>query len=273
MSACARILRPVVRLAIAKGLKYQHLESLLRDLFLEEARRLWRSKGVEPNLSQVSVTTGLNRKIVTARSREPGDTLPHTEMSAAAKTLTLWLQMVGENGALRSLPIADGGGPSFESVARQASRGNVHHRTILDELVRLDMVLEQAGQVELKASGFVPVEDLQAMLAFLGDNARDHIFAGVANIMGGGPRMLERAVYASGLALHDCERIHELVRERWGSLHGELAREMRQALDSAPEPSSGRIRVGVYTYYEDAAAEAQLSVIGPARPPVEESGK
>lgn len=53
-----------------------------------EARRAWREKGTESNISQLSVTTGLSRKAVTVKLRKAEDSLPHTELSAAAKTLT-----------------------------------------------------------------------------------------------------------------------------------------------------------------------------------------
>lgn len=256
LEACARVMRPVVRLALALGLKHAHLEVVLRELLIDEARRAWRDKGSEPNLSQLSVTTGLNRKAVTAKVRETEEPLPHTEMSAAAKTLTLWLQMCTDDPALRALPIAaEGEAASFEAVARRASRGNVHHRTILDELVRLNMATEQAGRVELNAAGFVPAKDLQGMLAFLGDNARDHLLAGVANTLGTAPPLLERSVFAAGITVEECERIHQLARQRWSVLHHELTREMTRAFEAAQKPASGRIRVGIYTYYEDSAAE------------------
>ena len=257
-AACSRILRPVVRLALAMGLKHPHLEDLLRDLLLDEARRLWQSRGVgQPNISQLSITTGLNRKEVTVRVRESRDTLPHTELSASAKTFTLWLNLASHQQGLRRLSILDSGtGPSFEDLARQASRGDVHHRAVLDELIRLGMVREHDGQVELAADGFVPAKDLQSMLAFLGDNARDHLLAGVSNTLGEQPSLLERAVYADGLTQEDCEKIHQLARLRWESLHRELVQEMTQAVDKADGAGAKRIRVGIYTYYEDRLVEA-----------------
>jgi hypothetical protein len=256
LAACARILRPVVRLALAMGVKHPHLEELLRDLLIEEAQRSWREQGVpSPNLSQLSVTTGLNRKAVTAKIRATVDPLPHTELSAAAKTFTLWLQMLTEDASFRRLPVTAGQTvTSFETVARMSSRGNVHHRTILDELIRLNMVTENGGVAELTTDGFVPVQDLQSMLAFLGDNGRDHLLAAVSNTLGEQPRMLERAVFARGLTLQACEQIHNLVRERWSALHHDLAQEMTQAVDQAPVGAKGRIRVGIYTYYEDESA-------------------
>jgi hypothetical protein len=257
LAACARVMRPLVRLALAFGVKHPHLEALLRDLLIDEARRAWlEAKGAEPNISQLSVTTGLNRKAVTTKVREEEDPLPRTEMSAAAKPLTLWLQMIDDDPAHRSLPIvAEAQAPSFETLARRASHGNVHHRTILDELMRLNMAIEHEGRAELNATAFVPAKDLKTMLAFLGDNTRDHLLAGVANTLGAEPPLLERSVFAAGIALEDCERIHAFVRERWGELHGQLTREMTRAFEEAEKTATGRIRVGIYTYYEDGTSE------------------
>ena len=161
-SALVRILRPAVRLALAMGLKHAQLEEILRDLLLEEARHLWRSQGIpDPNLSQISVTTGLNRKDVTARVRQVRDPLPATEGSSAAKAFTAWLQLAAEEPSRRRLPIVDTGhGPSFELVARLATRGDVHHRTLLEELQRLNLVRgltgDGEGEVELVGDGFIP---------------------------------------------------------------------------------------------------------------------
>lgn len=264
-SALVRILRPAIRLALAMGLKHAQLEEILRDLLLDEAKHLWRSKGVnEPNLSQLSITTGLNRKDVTARVRQTRDALPTTEASATAKAYTAWLQLVSEEPSLRRLPIADtGNGPSFELMARLATRGNVHHKTLLDELVRLGLIAfpeeNTAGVVELVGNGFVPAGSLRDMLAFTGDNVRDHLLAAVGNTLGDQPRMLERAVYVSGLPTKECERIHQLMREKWDSVHYWLVREMSQAHAGAQGQGTARMRVGVYVYHEDQAPESVVA--------------
>lgn len=257
LGACERVMRPLVRLALAFGVKHAQLEKVLRDVLIDEGRRAWLDQGIEPNVSQLSVTTGLNRKAVTSRIREAEASLPQTEASAEAKTLTLWLQMLVDDPVHRSLPITsdDESTPSFEAMARRASRGNVHHRAILDELVRLNMATERDGKAQLAVEGFVPAGDLKGMLSFLGDNARDHLQASVSNTIGGRPPLLERSVFAAGIRLEDCERIHRIARERWATLHQEMAREMRQAFESADKKDSGRIRVGIYAYFEDASAD------------------
>lgn len=234
------------------GLKQPHLQELLNELLLDEAQRTWQSKGVHPNLSQLSITTGINRKAVTARVRTPRDPLAPTELSSAAKTLTVWLEMATDNQSLRKLPVmTEGKAPSFESMAWIGSRGNVHCRVILEELVRLGMVVDYGTQVELKADGFIPANDLGGMLAFFADNGRDHLNASVSNILAERPPMLERSIFAHGLPMEACEEIHQLVRARWSALHHELTHEMRAAIDTGGEAATARIRVGIYTYFED----------------------
>lgn len=234
------------------GLKQPHLQELLNELLLDEARRSWQSKGVQPNLSQLSITTGINRKAVTARVRTPRDPLAPTDLSSAAKTLTVWLEMATDNQTLRKLPVmSEGKAPSFESMAWIGSRGNVHHRVILEELVRLGLVTDHGAQVELKADGFIPANDLAGMLAFFADNGRDHLNASVSNILAERPPLLERSIFAHGLPMEACEEIHQLVRARWSTLHHELAHEMRTAIDTGGERATARIRVGIYTYFED----------------------
>lgn len=257
-AACARVMRPLVRLALGMGLKHPHLESMLRDLLLEEATRLWRRQGVAaPNISQLAVTTGLNRKDVTARVRRPADPLPHTELSAAAKTFTRWLQLATQDAALHRLPIASGGeGTSFEDVAREASRGDVHHRAVLDELMRLGMCSKvDATHVELTAEGFVPTADLQSTLAFLGDNLRDHASAAVSNALGEAPLLLERAVFAEGLAESDCEAVHQFMRQRWSALHRDLVSQLSEAITRSGAQGERRLRVGVYLFHEEREAQ------------------
>ncbi len=248
-SACARALRPIVRLALGMGLKHPHLEEMLKELLLDEGERLLKSQDVRPNISQLAVTTGLNRKQVTARVRALVDPLPATELSAAARTFTSWLQLAGSTPERARLPIvSSGSGNSFQELARQASRSDVHHRAVLDELVRLGLCREADGFAQLTADGFVPSADLKTTLAFLGDNLRDHACAAVANALAGQPLFLERAVFADGVAAADCEASQQLVRERWNGLHRELVDSLTAAVNRTDGQGPQRIRIGIYLY-------------------------
>jgi len=252
LATCARIFRPVIRLSLAMGLKHPHIECLIRELLIDEAHRLLSGRGVaKPNISQLATTTGLNRKDVTQRVRMIDAGPARTDLSPAVKVFTTWLQLATDNPVYKRLPICDcTGSPSFEALARQASRGNVHHRAVLDDLIRLGMVEEHEFEVVLVSDRFVPVQDLRSMLAFLGDNTRDHLEAAVSNTLGDKPRMLERAVFADGLTAEECERIHRLARNRWDAMHHELAREMTEGIDHSAGAGDQRLKIGIYTYYE-----------------------
>ena len=271
LAACARVMRPLVRLALRMGVKHAQLDALLRRLLIEEAQRAWLKNGTQPNFSQLSLTTGLSRKVVTSFVREMVEHLPYSERSVPSRVVTIWLRMCTEDPRRRRLPInADAHAPSFEAVAHQASRGNVHHRAVLDELLRLGMATERSdGCVELDADGFVPTRDMRGMLAFLGDNTRDHLSAAVSNTLGGRPAFLERSVFAKGIAPEDCERIHRLTRTRWNALHHELTHELTDAFTQAPKSASSRMRIGIYAYYENGPAPASEAAADASAPPKE----
>ena len=266
LAACARIMRPMVRLALAFGAKHPQLEALLRDLLLDEARRQLLAGGVsKPNISQLAVATGINRKDVTARVRVAESPLPSRAISPATQVYTAWLQLVSRDAAKQNLPIRlSAHGDSFESLARDASKGNLHHRTVLDELVRLGMVTEHDETVALNPDGFVPAQDLEAMLEFLGGNTADHLHAAVSNTLGHTPRLLERAVFADGLTVADCARLHATLHQRWESIHHEMVDEMSAAVDHAGAAGNQRMKVGIYVYYEDSES--------PESPASQESG-
>jgi hypothetical protein len=244
-------MRPMVRLALATGVKHPQLEELLRQLLMDEASRLWRKNGVpKPNVSQLSVTTGLNRKDVSQRVRVSVDgALSSTEASAAVRVFTYWLQMARKQPSLKILPVT-GASPSFELYARAATRGDVHHRAVLDELVRLGMATEFEGLAELTADAFVPSKNDKALLSFLADNGQDHLLAAVENVLTRQPLFLERSIFAEGLSARDCEAIQNSVRKDWANLHDRLMDTMSQAIEVAPSEGTHRMRVGIYTYFE-----------------------
>lgn len=253
VAALERVLRPVVRLALAFGLKYQELDAIVRDLLISEAVREGGPPRRTPkvNVSQVSVTTGLSRVDIKERTQAPRAALPATEQSYAAKTFTLWQARAVDDPALRSIPLnAVGDEVSFAGLARLATRGNVHHRAVLSELIRLKMAEQDGEQVSLRATAFVPHGDEQEMLAFLADNTRDHLNAAVSNVIGGEAPFLERVVFSQGISERDCIAAMGTMRTGWSRVHANLVPQLNQAVDDLGAQAPFRIRLGVYAYYE-----------------------
>jgi Family of unknown function (DUF6502) len=252
-AAIARVLRPIVRLALAFGLKYQEIDTVLRDLLISEARRAAGAQHPKSkvNVSQLSVTTGLSRVEIKERTQLSRAVLPATELSYAAKAFTLWQSRAAQDPALRSLPVnAAGDELSFSALARAATRGNVHHRAVLSELIRLQMAQLDGDHVSLLAAAYVPSGDEQEMLAFLADNTRDHLNAAVSNVIGGESPFLERVVFSQGISERDCIDAMSTMRTGWNRVHASLVPQLNQAVDSLGTEPPFRIRLGVYAYYE-----------------------
>jgi hypothetical protein len=260
MGTVARLLRPIVRLALGMGLKHSQLDALLRQSLLSEARSVLTARGGTPtNVSQLAMVTGLHRKDVTSRLREGDDGgIPHTEASPASRVFTRWLQQVMADPALWRLPIADkAAGMSFETLARMETRGDVHARALLEDMERLGVVRCDGRFVELTRDGFVPSNDLQTLLSFLADNGRDHLSAGVANVTGEAPRFLERAIFTEGLSEAECEALQAGIRKDWDQLHAKIYSDMLASEQRSTDAPTHRMRVGIFTYFEPSQGGAQ----------------
>lgn len=260
LSALAQVVRPLLRLSLRMGIKYNQIDAVVRAVLLEEAqKKLAAQTTKKPNVSQLSVATGLNRKDVMARVSTTTPYDPAKQLPPSAQVLTSWMQLASEDSSNIRLSITRvAGALSFEELATQATRGNVHHRTVLDDLIRLGMAVETQGFVELKSDGFLPSNDLQYMLRFLAEHTSDHLQAAVSNVLGDAPKMLERAVYADGLSREECERIHQIARLRWAALHQELIKELTLSVARSPNGDQ-RIKLGVYALYENTSSNVPES--------------
>ena len=257
--AFIKVLKPLVRLGLRMGLKYKQIDLAVRTVLLEEAQEMLTSSTGKSNVSQLSIATGINRKDVTARLEAMASEPPAPPLPPSAMVLTSWMDMAAQDPALKRLALTStGDDPSFEKLAAQGSRGNVHHRAMLDDLVRLGMATEDRGYVELKTDQFIPANDLQYMLNFLADHSGDHLQAAVHNVLAESPKLLEQAVYAEGISPKESERIHQLARKRWTGLRQELVREMKLAVARSPQGDQ-RIKVGIYTWYEGPKASVDAS--------------
>lgn len=93
--------------------------------------------------------------------------------------------------------------------------------------------------------------DLRSMLFVLGNTVPDHLAAALSNVLHDNPPMVERADWARGLSLMDCDAIQQLACTRWSVLHHELAATMARAVDADSDDKCSRIRIGIYAFTEN----------------------
>jgi hypothetical protein len=260
-TALARILRPVVRLALAHGITYPALADMLKTLFVDVARRDFPLPDSAPSDSRINLLTGIHRKEL-KRLRETAPDLTEAmpeSVSLGAQLVGIWTgkaPYLDPQGRPRPLPRLSGstGAVSFESLVACLSK-DIRSRVVLDEWLRLGIAtLNQADEVVLCTEAFIPRAGIDELLYYFGHNLRDHAAAAVHNLLGEAPPLLERSVHYDALSTAGIEELRELA----GRLGNEALQSLNkraldlEARDAVPDAAKQRFTYGVYFYNEAA---------------------
>ena len=262
--ALKRVLRPLVRILIAKGVTAPALYRMLKELYVEVAAEAFRLDGKPLTDSRVSVLTGVHRKDVRSIRAQPADAESPLERQVTVMTTVVgrWLadpQTTGADGDPLPLPRQAADGPSFDALVA-AVNTDVRPRTILDELVRRGAVVldEKSETVLLQAEALLPREAGEERFHFFARNVGDHMAAAVENTLteDGPAPFLERAVFYNNLRADSVDVIEARARALAGEALGELnrlgfARQSADAESADGEPATERFRLGIYFYRED----------------------
>ncbi len=252
IAAIRHLLQPVVRLAMAHGVTHPALDELLRTCFVDEACKLHCHVNAHGIVSRVSMSTGLSRREA-SRLLCADPAAPRAQRWLAGELLTKWRSdpQYAPDGNALPLP-RSGSAPSFEALAQSITR-DVHPRSLLDELQRLQLVRwnDDHNRIELPGNAFVPSADLGRMTALLADNVGDHLNAAVDNVLGNGREHFEQAIYADELSHQSAQALKPLISAHWATLFSSLVPHLEQLIASdeqAARTQDQRVRVGFYTY-------------------------
>lgn len=255
LRAIAYLLRPLVRLMIAKGVTYPTLGELLKRVYLHVAMDDFAVAGQRMTDSRISLLTGLHRKDVKRLREEPIDAMETPRMVTwGSRLVSLWLVLpdyCDDAGEPRPLPrlSSQGGAPSFERLAARVTR-DIGGRAILDELVRNHIArIDEDDHVHLETKAFIPRADSHKKLHYFASNLHDHMSAAVHNMLDQSPALLERSVDVADLSdtsMLALEKLAETQGMRALIEVNETAQSL-VAMDRRKIPSeTGRVRFGVY---------------------------
>lgn len=255
IEALNRILIPLARLCLAKGVTFATAEEIFKQAFVCEADALQPGASSHGAVSRISIATGLNRREVTRLTRSEAVSRT-TKPSLSSEVFARWTTdstLRAQNGAPCTLK-RQGPPPSFEALSQSITR-DVHPRSVLDELVRLGMVRhdEENDDVSLLRSDFIPSSDSRQMLGFLGDNVGDHLGAAVANVIGDGQHHFEQAVFADELSAESVEALLPRVTAHWQTLRDAMVPAVTALIEAdraAGRVADQRVRIGLYTFAE-----------------------
>ncbi|MDD2864336.1 MAG: DUF6502 family protein [Methylococcales bacterium] len=264
IEAIQRLLRPLVRLLLAKQITYTYLISVLKPLFVDVAATEFQLEGKQQTDSRLSLLTGVHRKDIRRFLDEPKiDLTPPVNVSLGARLIARWngeSDYLDEQALPMPLPrlMQSDGSPSFEKLVCDESK-DIRARAVLDEWLRLGLVeIDSNDVVHLCTGAFVPEQGLEEKLYYLGRNVRDHIESAVHNVLDEKPPFLERSVYSDGLSPQAIEELAQLAE----SMSMDVLRAINKKAQELKKTSSGnqknRITLGVY-FYTDAKLEGKKS--------------
>jgi hypothetical protein len=216
LGAMARLLRPLVRMLVERGVSYDQAADVLRKTYCDVAfESAFALPGRKQTDSRVSVITGLTRKEV-ARLKDltlESPELMQTFNRATRVTSGWWIDhpMEGTVAGTAPLPI-EGATNSFSSLVRKYS-GDMPVRAVLDELVRTGMVRVQGDQVELVFKDNIRHLDASKQFEILGRDVADLLDTIAHNLkVEPNERRLQRKVYYDNIPAEHVEIVTRIVR-------------------------------------------------------------
>lgn len=255
--ALRRVLRPLVRLMLARGVTFPFLAELLKTLFVEVADADFRI-GTKPSTdSRINLMTGVHRKDVSRLRQElqSSDEGAPSVVSLGAQLVAVWLgtaRYLDDAGDPRPLArfASEGGEISFESLVASVN-SDIRSRVVLDEWLRLGVVhFDDERRVCLNANAFVPAEGFEEKAFYFGHNLHDHAAAAAHNLLGEQPPFLERSVHYDALSTASIQALaSQSVKLGMQALlavnKSALAAEQADANEDSPR---SRMTFGIYFY-------------------------
>ncbi|MGV8711545.1 MAG: DUF6502 family protein [Nitrosomonas sp.] len=269
VNALRRVLRPFIKLMLAKGITYTYLSDMLKDIFVEVADKEFRIGGKPSTDSHLSLLTGIHRKDIRRLrhcARTNTDAAPHS-ISMGARLVSLWTsdeRFLDENNQPKPLPrfIREGGDISFEGLVTNVSC-DIRSRVVLDEWLRLGVArFDEQKRVCLNTAAFIPVHGFDEKVFFFGHNLHDHAAAATSNLLEENQPFMERSVYYDELSADSVKLLGEksetLGMESLLAINKEAAElEKNDALENGPRY---RMTFGIYYFSEPAES------LNPAEP-------
>lgn len=266
IQAVRHVLRPLVRLLLAKGLTYPWLADQLKGIFVDASDRHFRLDGKRQTDSRVSLLTGVHRKDV-RRLRDDGSgrepRMPRA-VSLGAQLVARWVstpEYLDEDGQPKPLArlASVGGDLSFDALVASVSK-DIRARAVLDEWQRLGVAtVDSSDCVVLNTDAFIPARGYDEKVYYFEQNMHDHLATAVENVLDRDPPRLERSVHYDTLTPASVAELERLAK-RLGmqALTAMNRRAAELAARDAEKPDAvERMNFGVYFHAAPMADDAE----------------
>ena len=254
--AVRKLMRPLVRMAIKRGISVNDFYIWLKALYVEEAEN-FTIEGKKQSTSRIALLTGLDRK-ETARLRKLNqdmDALLQQQTkrtNRAVRAINAWQKEApysDGHGRPKVIPLY-GEGASLESLVQQYC-GDVSVVTVLGELEQSGVIeVHEDGTVTLKDTSYIPHENNEELLFLMGQAAYDLLNTSAHNIERQGQKSrLQLSVAYNRINPEVIAKLKVLIEADSLELLQKLNRWLDREIDHQEDTNSEQYRAGVGIYY------------------------
>ncbi len=257
--AIKKVLRPLIKLLLSRGITYPEFSHWLKSIFVEVAEKEFTLPNKQQTDSRINLLTGIHRKDVKRLRAEPADNdSTPSNVSLGALLVAKWSGMeeyLDDCGHPIALPRQSRTNePSFDRLVATVNK-DIRSRVVLDEWLRLGIVhIDNEKYVHLNTEAFIPEKGIDELAYYFGRNLHDHIAASAHNLSDGAKKFLERSVYYDQLSPESMIELEKLSEQ-----HGMQALQalnkralLLQTKDANKENAQQRINFGIYFYNSNA---------------------
>ena len=263
LASFRHVMKPFVRLLLRHGVTYTLLLEELKRIYVQIAEAEFQIGDKKQTDSRINVLTGVHRKDV-HRLRSEVDIVKPPKANFSAQLIAHWIGnplFIDVDGNPKIIPRTSNNPDkaSFDGLVASVSK-DIRAKSVFDEWLRTGVITLLDNQMlQLNTESFIPQDNFEDKLFFLGLNVHDHLAATVHNLQSDSSKMLERCVYYDGLTLDQVDELHNFVRQQGSdliSLTNKKAILLQEAAKSSHEKKY-RMNTGVYFYHEPVQSNIQ----------------
>lgn len=267
--AVARVMRPLVRMLINLGIGFKDLAEIAKRIYLEESVGVLKEGRKEVTTSALSIVSGIHRKDTSQflKDLNPSEESSHT-VTGASSAMAVVSEWISDPDYLdadkKPCPLMysnkDKGKKTFATLASKVTK-DIRAKTILEELLRLDLVQFNDKVVSLKREAFIPQTDFNEKLAFFAKNISEHMQAATTNVQSQHPPYFERSASHDGLNEEDIKQIDAFVRDQGMSLLKDayrMAKEFSDKNKQKEKRAKGHITLGIFLNHGNSDKDKEL---------------
>lgn len=249
-SAIKQLLKPLMRFLINKQITLPSFLELVKSAYVEVAEKDFAIEDKTITDSRINLLTGVHRKDVKRLRDQDVSDRPSERLSINNLMLASWMaeEPYCIDGIPQALPISGEG--SFESLANEYSRQNIHPSSIMESWLQMGWIQpDEDNKLQLNIEALQDNQLSEDQLYFFAQNLADHIATSTNNLINK-QKNFERAVFYNKLSQASIKTLKKSAKQQSLQVLKDL-NSQALALQKQDKKTTGphyRFRLGSYLY-------------------------